>query len=361
MSLTRVFFAGDLRPGSTCVPRLSGLRALGLTVTSMDTSAQLASPIRLVNSINVRMPLTLRMRRLNRELLEEASRARPDVVWIEKGTWIYPGTLRHLRRFARFIVHYNTDDMMSGSFWYGRRSATLYDVQLTTNRWNVSEINHLCGVRTLRVGMGYDQDVHRPPPSKQLTNDVVFIGHWEPHTEEYVTALRDGGVATRVWGHNWRKARMAGLRAIRPLPHADYVPTLASSKLALCSLSRWNRNESTGRSFEIPAIGTGLLAEYTGEHQYLYGDGVGAALFRNPQELVEKARYYLSHAAEREALAANGYQRTQDLNLSWAGHLRQEWPLVERWLTSAGQNLFERDDDPFWPGFRRGDAVPGHP
>jgi spore maturation protein CgeB len=116
------------------------------------------------------------------------------------------------------------------------------------------------------------------------------------------------------------------------------MPTLASSKLALCSLSRWNRNESTGRSFEIPAIGTGLLAEYTEEHQYLYGDGVGAALFRDRQELVEKARYYLSHTAERQTLAANGHRRTQELGLSWADHIRREWRIVERWLTTGDAN-----------------------
>ena len=110
------------------------------------------------------------------------------------------------------------------------------------------------------------------------------------------------GLDVRVWGHNWGKARQAELRAVKPLPQGEYAAEIARARMALCSLSRWNRNESTGRSFEIPAIGTMMLAERTPEHDFIYGDGRGAVLFSAADELVRKARYYLEDSIARRTI-----------------------------------------------------------
>jgi hypothetical protein len=260
-------------------------------------------------------------------------------------------------------VHYNTDDVFAAGnwFWLHRAGIRLYDIHLTTNRWNVREIRESYGVRTMRVGMGFDREYHRPPSSardREPATDVVFVGHWEPHTERYIAALRDVGVSVEVWGFGWRKARDRSLRTVMPLGHGEYVGKVASAKIALCSLSRRNRNESTGRSFEIPSIGTFLLAERTAEHEYLYGDGSGAALFTGEQELVDKALYYLDREEERLAVAARGHARCLALGLSWGDHMRREWSLLCDILRSGTVPGGRDTDIPFWPGFRRGEVVP---
>jgi len=127
-------------------------------------------------------------------------------------------------------------------------------------------------------------------------------------------------------------------------------------QIGLCFLSRRNRNDSTGRSFEIPALGVFMLAQRTAEHDFLYGDGEGVALFSDTKECVDKARYYLERAGERQAIAAAGQARSQALGLSWADHLRREWPMIERWLNAGAESLQPQDDQPFWPGYRRGAA-----
>jgi hypothetical protein len=100
-----------------------------------------------------------------------------------------------------------------------------------------------------------------------------------------------------------------------------------------------------------------MLAERTNEHEYLFGDGVGTALFSSKNELVEKASYYLNHTSERNLIADTGRRRCQELGLSWQDHMQREWPIVRRVLEQGIDVLTDADDLPFWPGFRRGENV----
>jgi spore maturation protein CgeB len=349
-------YAGSLWPGSTCVPRLKGLQSLGLEVSVLDTSGWADSRWRLASSWVQRTFLGPSAWRMNAALLR-AAQAGVDVVWIDKGTWVYPATLRRLRRRARCLVHYNTDDIYAPRqhFWLHRRSLRLYDVHLTTNRYNVNELRQR-GHRALRAGMGHDQDIERLAAGggEAAPHRLVFVGHWQPHTEEHLAALRERGLPIEVWGHNWRKAQHEYFREAQPLAYAGYVRLVARAEIALCFLSHANRNESTGRSFEIPALGVFMLGERTAEHDYLYGDGVGAAFFSSPAELVDRACYYLERPAERQRLAAAGQARSRALGLSWGDHMRREWPIAARWLADGGASLRPEDDAPFWEGYRAG-------
>lgn len=358
MSLDRVLFVGYLWPGSTSGPRLNGLRSLGLHVDVFDCEAWLGKGSRIAKALAHRIFVTPGIRAMNSALVANATRSKPDVVWIEKGTWIYPSVLKQLRDNAQYIVHYNTDDVFGDRyFWLHRLGVKFYDLHLTTNRWNVIELRQRYGVRTFRVGMGYDQELHRPPLLSRGNNtktEVVFVGHWEPHTEDYIIALRDSGVSIEVWGGYWRRAKDRSLRTVKILEHEKYVNKIASAKMALCSLSRRNRNESTGRSFEIPAIGTFLLAERTLEHEYLFGDGSGAALFTGESELVEKAHRYLAQEEVRREIATQGHALCLGLGLSWEAHIRREWAIVTRILGAREEIHSSEKDRPFWQGFRDG-------
>lgn len=360
-SRLRILFVGPLWQGSTCLSRLNGLRALGLEVDALDTTHWLPPGPRLLRSIVQRTYVHPSVHRMNLRLHALLKQTRYELIWIEKGQWIYPWTLAWVRRQGWAVIHYNTDDILGRyeHFWLHRLGIKNYDLYLTTNRWNVTEIRDRYGIRTLRTGMGFDPAFCHPVDVSRLEDlDVVFVGHWESHTEDYIVALRNAGIDAQVWGYNWWKARNAGLRSVKPLPYSEYTMTIARAKMALCSLSRWNRNESTGRSFEIPAIGTFMLAECTAEHQLIYGDGIGAALFSTSDELIEKARYYLDKATERESIAETGHALAQNPGYSWADHIRREWPIVVRMLTQPGSMPVDNEDAPFWPGFRNGAPPP---
>ena len=365
MTLRRLLYVGGLTSSyevavaNTTRSRVRALSALDLDVATLDTTPWTGSSL-WTQRFNQRTYLGRSVRAMNGELQRSVAEHRPDLVWMDKAMWVYPWVLRRLRRDGCRVVHYNTDDVLAPRhhFWLHRLGLTACDLFLTTNRFNVKEIQRRYRIRTLRVGMGYDREIHVPTATDKDAGapSLVFVGHWQPHTEKYISALKRAGLPVRVWGTHWQRAADRELRKVTPLPGAQYVRTIAQAAIALCMLSRRNRNESTGRSFEIPAIGTFMLAERTPEHGFLYGDGVGTVLFSDEQELVAKARHYLSHEAERVEIARHGAARSCTLGLSWDDHIQREWPLVERALT-GNTDLSPMDDLPFWPGYRRGEAV----
>lgn len=328
----------------------------GVEVTPFDCREALSGSF-WEQRINRRAYLGRRVRETNAALIEAAKKSTPDCVYVDSEIWLYPSTLKALKRHAGSLVYYATDDTMARpmQLWLHRMAARHYDVYLTTNRYNVAEVRDRYGARTLRAAMGYDEQYFRAPAGAVAENGaVVFVGHWEQHTENYIRVLRDAGLPVQVYGAGWSRAADASLRGTKPLPGQDYVATIAGAAIALCSLSRLNRNESTGRSYEIPAIGTMMLAEHTCEHAYLFRDGREAALFRTADELVEKATFYRNATEARKQMAENGKLRCFQMGLGWRRHMEREWRMVDRVLEHGIRAITPDDDEPFWPGFRNG-------
>jgi spore maturation protein CgeB len=133
--------------------------------------------------------------------------------------------------------------------------------------------------------------------------------------------LVDLGLSLRVRGLGWDKVkdkkRLSHILEPRIVPQRDYVKAIIATKINLGINSSQSRNLSSGRTFEIPASGGFLLAKRTIEHQAFFEEGMEAEFFDSAKELVDKARYYLSHNEEREAIAQAGHKRCTTSGYSW--------------------------------------------
>jgi spore maturation protein CgeB len=115
-----------------------------------------------------------------------------------------------------------------------------------------------------------------------------------------------------------------------PLNDEDYVYALKAAKIGLCVFSQYNHNQTAGRSFEIPACGTFLLALRSPQHTECYVEGVEAEFFDSHDELVRKARFYLANDRAREVIAARGHQRCMASGYSWAAIMKRDWKRVSQ-------------------------------
>jgi spore maturation protein CgeB len=68
-------------------------------------------------------------------------------------------------------------------------------------------------------------------------------------------------------------------------------------------------DETTTRTFEIPACEGFMLHERTPELLELYEEGKEVACFGSVEELASKIEYYLAHPEEREAIARASHAR----------------------------------------------------
>ena len=65
------------------------------------------------------------------------------------------------------------------------------------------------------------------------------------------------------------------------------------------------------RVFDIMSVGGFVLSNYQEEIPELFEEGKEIVTFRTPEELVDKADYYLKHEKERMRIGLNGYQKVK--------------------------------------------------
>lgn len=342
----KVLYVGDLNAGGTCFSRLQTLKTI-TEVHTFDECKYFGSLGRWLRALEFRIFIGPRFRQANKELIKIARDLRPEVVWVDKGDWIYPGTLRKISQYGSFLVHYNTDKlyplslMVRWMYLQIRRNIGLYDLCFTTNIDDYISLKQKKATGVELTYLGYDHfrfsDAVLPVNLRgKWSNDLLFIGHYEPRTAAYILALIEAGLPVTVYGAGWERAsqrdKLEGHVQFRTLDNEDYLCALKGTKIGLCFVSKLNSNQTAGRSFEIPGSGTFLLAMRTQQHADCYVEGREAEFFDSPQELVKKACYYLEHDDKRKVIARLGHQRCVSSNYSWDRYVRDDWAKVMKSL-----------------------------
>ncbi len=260
-------------------------------------------------------------------LLARVAITRPDVVLAWRTPWLDARTVRALRMAgARRVVTYNNDDPFGPDrqlrIWRAyRASLPAFDVTYVYRSVNVEEALAV-GARAARVlRSAFDPAVHRPLPASDprlsaLACDVAFVGHFEDDGRDAsLLALAAAGLSVRVAGPNWgehaERLRAGGVVVSGPALGDDYVAALQAAKVALVFLSSRNRDTYTRRCFEIPAIGTAMLAPRTRDLEELFESGRDAVFFEDQEALVREARALIDDDVRRRAIAASGRARVQ--------------------------------------------------
>lgn len=329
----KILYAGPLSRWSTTEARRRALVALGHDLRCVDVTEHLAAPSRVLAMLQRHLSAGPGIGRYNHALLAASEDHAPDLVWLDTGAYVWRRTVAALRAPGRVILAYTSDylEYRAYCFRHYLRSVPLYDVHVTTNELNVPVLRRRGATRVLPTMAAYDPELHRPvqlsaDERDRLECDVAFLGHREAAYERALVALRQAGLSVRAWGPGWasRKAALDGMVQDPPQVWGpDSVKAVMAARIGIGLLSKHNRNQSTGRSFEVPAIGAFLLAERTPEHQSLYREGVEAAFFSTIDELVATARRYVLNARRRQEVAAAGHRRCLALQATHLDRTRQ--------------------------------------
>ena len=126
----KILYIGQLNDGGTCLDRLRSLERLGNEVVGFDVSP-FQSRFRLLRSAQWRIQPELLLRDLNNSLIARtATRGEFDLVWIDKGVWIFPDTVAQLRaNCGNRAVHFTPDpQIQSNRSRHFLKSMPLYDL-----------------------------------------------------------------------------------------------------------------------------------------------------------------------------------------------------------------------------------------
>ncbi len=318
---SRVLYVGQLWHGGTCAARATALEKAGFELVGFDVTPYYQQGSRLVRILGSRLLVGPAIDGLNRDLRAAvAANDRVDVLWIDKGTWIYPETLEFARHLGvRTVVHYTPDPAFhvhhSRHF---RACVPLYDICVTTKRYELELYRRAGAKKVVFTYQGIDERFERIEACSKIEcnsrTGMIFIGHHERYYEDQLRFVAGSGLPLRVYGPRWPR-KTARDRVLAPAVKGDavvgdaYAATLATGAIGIGLLCKAYPDAFTTRTFEIPAAGALLLAEDTAEHREIFLEGKEADFFTSTDELVDKARFYLKRDGIRAQIALRGRER----------------------------------------------------
>jgi len=323
---------------------LRALRDLGIKTELFDTHSYI--PANLIGRIEEHFIFGPHIGKVNRMVVERVKEMRPDVAHFYQGHHYTAETIAQVARVS-FAAGSHYDDPFGRpqrrEYRLLKKAFPEYDGYHVNRQCNVAEAATY-GVKRVRVLMTYYIPWLHYPGSLSMQeqrtwgSDIVYAGHMEPDLRiECLTRVVRAGLKCRIFGGEaeWRSALPRDVyQAVRPIPDvrgADYRRALCASKIAACFFSKWNRDQYTNRSWEIPACGVFLLSERTPAMQGFYDEGKEAEFFDCPEEFMDKVRFYLQNESARKRIAAAGYARVTASEHDIYSRMRQWLADVADW------------------------------
>jgi spore maturation protein CgeB len=304
----------------------------GHLITTFNTHTYQSSGSRLSRSIGSRFNVGPHVSKLNQDLIAKLQNLnKVNLIWIDKGNWIQPTTIKKLKTALQVqVIHFTPDAAFKSNFSHlFKASLPLYDCCLTTKPFELDDYYAHNAKHVHLIHQAFEKTRFYPRPKvKAYESDVCFIGHFEIHYARRLKAVAKTGVRLAIWGPGWKRYSKL-TKWCRTFIKGDgiwgdeYPQALCSAKICLGLLSKKIPEKSTTRTFEIPACGCFLLAERTTEHSSFFIEGKEAVYASSDTELTNKVIYYLDHPQERIKIAAAGLLRSTISNYHNDANIQQ--------------------------------------
>lgn len=262
------------------------------------------------------------LNKINSDLIRLVEENRPELIFIYRGTHIYPKTVKRISK-SSIVFGYNNDNPFNPKypkhlFRHFLNSTAYYHHVFAYRQVDIESYKNVGILHTSMLRSFYIESRNFPinNQKKQYKYDVVFIGHYEDDgRDEIIKEIIEAGFQLQLFGPHWEYSKnysyfISKLETI-PMANSDYNQILNDSKIALVFFSKLNLDTYTRRVFEIPASKTFMLSEYTVDMSSLFIEGKEAEYFRNSKELIIKIEHYLKNEKERIRIAENGYKKVR--------------------------------------------------
>ncbi len=310
--IMKVLYVGQCNEGSTSKMRYCILQELiASPIELINISNYIESASRIFKSLAWRYNFGPLVHRINIEIEKylKSSMIEWDLIWVDKGVFIYPQTLLKLKQRTKNLVHYTPDT----AFYQNKSSHFLngintYDYLITTKSFDLNYYYKLVNNnKIIYKSQGYNSKIHFPRVDfTDKTDTITFVGLCEPSREKIISYLLARGYKMNIGGFGWsnffekHKKYLNNINFLGELViNENYAVAISKSKFALGLLSKKFPEMHTTRTFEIPACGTCLITETNSEINSLFNDNE-CLKFKVFDELDEKLKYYFKNSNSLE-------------------------------------------------------------
>lgn len=243
-----------------------------------------------------------------------------DLIWVDKGVFLKPSTVKLLKEKSKKLVHF-TPDM---SFYINKsrlfeKAMNIYDFLITTKSKELTFYHSkIVKEKIILTTQGFSKKNHKIYHEfKDKENAICFIGLAEPHRIKVAEKILESKINLKLAGKGWSKfvakhKHNINLTYIGETVFGDdYSKLISSCKFSIGLLSKNFPELHTTRTFEIPACGTVLLTERNKEIESFFQE-TDVVFYKNIDDLINKVKYFQQHNNELELIAKNGYFKVHE-------------------------------------------------
>jgi hypothetical protein len=313
-----------------CDPRALAKAFRNMGHNILEVEAQDYVPWRwggFISKVLRRLILKIMVDEYNLAILKQAKSSSYDFVLVFKGLYLRPQTLRILRSFGKPVYNIYPDVSFVDHGSNIPSALQYYDCVFTTKSFHSEKEKRDFKIKNLiHVRHGFDPEVHRPVTLstvliEQYGCDISFVGCWSPEKERVISYIKKKrkDLKVVVYGIGWEYASGEFKNALdQDLRFGVYGDELAivycASKVNLGLLSRAAsnpsiRDQTTTRTFQIPASKAFMIHEDTPEVRSYFQPNKEIMLFDSEEDLLIKLDKVLSNEDLRNTISQKGYER----------------------------------------------------
>ncbi len=224
-----------------------------------------------------------------------------SLVWSDKPTYLSPERLLKIKENfpqTTFVAHI-TDDVLQVKTMINEidKVLSIFDYVFTPNKFNIAEFPE---INFIYQELGYDHKLYTYSnrPIVDRPDRLSFVGHYEPAYEDILLkaskVLRKTHFEIQVAGSGWWKStnilKTKNIKVIRRgwIPLESLKDIYNESILAFGLYSKVNRNKTSGRIFELSALGVPILTEGNPIIDKILGKNyLSNDLLEDPQLIIE--------------------------------------------------------------------------
>lgn len=239
----------------------------------------------------------------------QVSVIKPDIVYVQDLSILNPKTLINIKKTTKLLVGQIACPLPA------ERNVAAFDLILTSFPHYVKKIKKI-GVNSEYFKIGFDPRVLKKIGLKKRIYDVVFIGSFSPNHFAGTKLLEElaAQIPVHVWGQGLEF--LSPSSPLRKHFHGsawglEMYKILAQAKIVVNRhIGVAENNANNMRLYESTGMGAMLLTDHKQNMHELFNVGKEADTYRNSNELVKKAKYYLANEAIRSKMAKSGQKRT---------------------------------------------------
>lgn len=318
----KALYIGQCGEGSTSKMRYDLLQdIIKSPIELINSSIQIESSTLISKSLAWRFNSGPLVQSFNREIemFLKASKNNWDLIWIDKGVFIYSKNLKKLKTRTSQLVHYTPDTAFyankSRHFYAGINT---YDLLVTTKSFEIDKYRERVSENKIHlISQGYNPYIHYPKHRfEEKEFAITFIGLCEPYREFIINRILGNGFKVFVGGIGWNRFMKENgknhnlIYLGEKIWDIDYTFAISRSNFGLGLLSKKFPECHTTRTFEIPACGTCLITERNEEIDGYFTDDE-AIKFSTTEELLEKLNFFSNNVPKLKVLTNKGRSRIE--------------------------------------------------